>query len=394
MRILYVYQFFRTPTEGGILRSFYLATALAEAGHRVDVITSHNAGQYEKKSIDGLTVHYLPVAYDQRHGFGRRVISYLSFALLALGFALRQRDVGRVYAASVPLTVGLTALGMKTLRGVPYFFEVGDLWPQTPIEMGMIKNGFLKKALFAFERLVYRRAERIVALSPGIQAAIETRGGAGKTVCLPNLADCDFFRPGPKTPTLERRYATTGKLVVTYFGAMGRVVGLEALIDAARFCQSRSDRVLFLLVGDGSERSYLQRLAADCGLTNLRFLDPVGKTKLRELLHVTDLAYISFLPLPVLQTNSPNKLFDALAAGKPVLMNLRGWHTGLLEAEGAGWYVPPDQPEAFWNRMEVLLACPMTLEAAGIRARHLAETRFSRTQLSAQFVAWFDEKMP
>ncbi|MBC7892314.1 MAG: glycosyltransferase family 4 protein [Sphingobacteriaceae bacterium] len=394
MRILYVYQFFRTPAEGGILRAYYLATALAEAGHRVDIITSHTSTRYEKKCLDGLTVHYLPVAYDQRYGFARRVVSYLKFALLALGFALRQQDVERVYAASVPLTVGLVALGMNTLRGVPYFFEVGDLWPQTPIEMGMIKNGLLKKVLFAFERLVYRRAERIVALSPGIQASIESRGGAGKTVCLPNLADCDFFRPGPKIPEFERRYATTGKLVVTYFGAMGRVVGLEALIDAARFCQSRSDRVLFLLVGDGSERPGLQRLVADCGLTNLRFLDPVGKTKLRDLLNVTDLAYVSFLPLPVLQTNSPNKLFDALAAGKPLVMNLRGWHTDRLEAEGAGWYVPPDQPEAFWNRMEAFLQNPAALAAAGCRARHLAETRFSRTQLSAQFLAWFDEKAP
>lgn len=394
MRILYVYQFFRTPAEGGILRSYYLATALAEVGHRVEIITSHNSGQYEKKSLDGLTVHYLPVAYDQRHGFGRRVISYLKFALMALGFALRQRGVGRVYAASVPLTVGVTALGMKILRGVPYFFEVGDLWPQTPIEMGVIKNEILKKALFAFERLVYRRAERIVALSPGIQTSIETRGGAGKTGYLPNLADCNFFRPGPKKSELERRYATNGKLVVTYFGSMGQVVGLEALIDAARFCQSRSDRVLFLLVGDGSERPDLQRLAADYGLTNLRFLDPVGKTELRELLNVTDLAYVSFLPLPVLQTNSPNKLFDALAAGKPVVMNLRGWHTNWLEAEGAGWYVPPDQPEAFWHRMEAILQNPAALAAAGCRARHLAETQFSRTRLSAQFVAWFVENRP
>ncbi len=391
MKILYLYQFFKTPDEGGILRSYYLATALAEAGHDVTVLTSHQQAGFREVRVNGFTVQYLPVAYNQRFGFGRRVFAYLNFAVLALGYGLRLRKIDRVYAASVPLTVGLAALGLKALRGIPYFFEVGDLWPQTPIEMGMIRNFWLKKGLYAFERAVYRNAARIVALSPTMQPYIERHGGAGKTVCLPNLADCDFFNPTPKTPALEARFNTGGRFVVTYFGAMGRVVGLDALLEVARFCQPKTDSLLFLLVGDGSERPCLRQRTADYGLTNLRFLDPLDKPTLRDVLSVTDLVYVSFLPLPVLQTNCPNKLFDALAAGKPVLTNLPGWHTDLLETHRCGWYAPPDQPERAWQTLQRLLSDPERLAACGQRARHLAETHFARTLLSGRFVALFEE---
>lgn len=392
MNILYLYQFFRTPDEGGILRSYYLATALAEAGHEVTVLTTHQDRNVRTTVVNGFTVRYLPVAYAQRFGFTRRVFSYLKFAVWALLHALRLPRPDRVYAASVPLTVGLTALGLRALRGVPYAVEVGDLWPQTPVELGVIRNRFLKKALEAFEKRVYRNAETVVAVSPTMRTFIEARGGAGKTACLPNLADCAFFRPEPKRPDLQARFGTGGRFVVTYFGAMGRVVGLEALLGLARFCQGRSENVLFLLAGEGAEKPRLQRLAA--GLTNLRFLEPVNKNGLGELLNVTDLAYVSFLPLPVLQTNSPNKLADALAAGKPVLTNLPGWHADLLVAHGAGWYAPPDAPETAWEILRSLLADPGKLALAGASARHLAEREFDRRLLGTRFAALFDENAP
>lgn len=392
MKILYLYQFFRTPDEGGILRSYYLATALAERGHEVTLLTTHQGRGVRKTAVDGFTVHALPVAYAQRFGFARRVFSYLKFAVWAFFHALRLPRPDRVYAASVPLTVGLTALGLRALRGVPYWFEVGDLWPQTPAELGVIRNRFLRKTLESFEKRVYRKAETIVAVSPAMQAVIETRGGAGKTACLPNLADCDFFRPEPKKPVLEARFGTEGRFVVTYFGAMGRIVGLEALLAVARFCQAKTDKILFLLVGDGSEKPGLQRLAA--GLTNLRFLEPDNKTTLRDLLNVTDVVYVSFLPLPVLQTNSPNKLADALAAGRPVLMNLPGWHADLLLAQGAGWYAPPGSPESAWKILDSLLVNPDSLALAGNRARQLAEREFDRRALSLRFVTLFSETAP
>jgi glycosyltransferase involved in cell wall biosynthesis len=393
MKILYLYQFFRTPDEGGILRAYYLATALAEAGHEVTVLTAHPRRGVPERRVNGFTVRYLPVAYDQRFGFGRRVFAYLKFAGLAFLYARRMPRIDCVYAASVPLTVGLTALGLKALRGTPYFFEVGDLWPQTPVEMGVIRSGFLKKTLYGFEAWVYRRAETVVAVSPTMQAVIEKRGGAGKTVILPNLADCQFFRPAPKSPALESRFGTENRFVVTYFGAMGRVVGLEALLDLARYCAAKTERIRFLLVGDGSERPRLRRLATEYGLPNLRFLDPLDKNGLREVLAVTDVAYVSFLPLPVLQTNCPNKLVDALAAGKPVLTNLPGWHADLLRRYGCGWYAPADQPGQGWQVLEPLLRSPTRLADCGRQARRLAETEFDRRLLGPRFAALFGEKV-
>lgn len=392
MKILYVYQFFKTPDEGGIIRSYYLAKALSGAGHEVIVLTSHPGSGYVQKQIEGLSVHYLPVAYDQRYGFARRIYAYLKFALLALTYA-RRLEVQRVYAASVPLTVGIVALGMKWWRGIPFFFEVGDLWPQTPIEMGVIRNIFLKKLLFAFEKKIYREANTVVALSPAIREYIEQRGGAGKTRYLPNIADCSFFQLEVKKSQLQRKYGVEGKKVVTYFGSIGRVVNLETLIQAARFVQDQNeeiaDQVVFLIVGTGSELPRLRQLAAERTLTNVRFLGHVDKYTLREILNVTDAVYISFLPLPVLETNSPNKLFDALAAGKPCIMNLRGWHTDLLEQHRCGWYAHPDRPAEFWAKLRPFLLEPARLSAYGYRARQLAEAQFSRQELSRRFVALF-----
>ncbi|MCY7351110.1 MAG: glycosyltransferase family 4 protein [Cytophagaceae bacterium] len=392
MRILYVYQFFKTPDEGGIIRSYYLAKALTDAGHDVTVLTSHNGKTLEQKRIDGLTVHYLPVAYEQSYGFMRRIYAYLKFALTGLIYA-RRLNAQRLYVASVPLTIGLLALGMKWLRKTPYFFEVGDLWPQTPIEMGIIRNRLTKKLLYAFEQKLYREADTIVALSPTIQTYIEQRGGAGKTRCLPNIADCSFFQFEAKKPHLECKYNVEQKKVVTYFGSIGKVVNLETLIQAAHFVQNQdeeiADQVIFLIVGTGSELPRLRQLAAERALTNLRFLGHVDKYTLREILNVTDAVYISFLPLPVLETNSPNKLFDALAAGKPCIMNLRGWHTDLLEQHRCGWYAPPDQPAEFWAKLRPFLLEPSRLNAYGYRARQLAEAQFSRQELSRHFVALF-----
>lgn len=386
-KILYVYQFFKTPAEGGIIRSYYLSSALVEEGYAVEVITSHNGASYLRKEIDGITVHYVPLRYEQSFGTLRRLYVYSVFVAKAIRCALSVKGVRICYVASVPLTVGFIGLAMKWVRQVPYYFEVGDLWPLTPIQMGYFRNRFLQRMLYGLEEYFYRHADKIVALSPAIQTNIQQRiADPEKVVCIPNIADCEFFYPETKDVNRVREWGLEGKTVVTYFGSVGKVVRLEALIRIAQ--AGRNDPgVRFLVAGEGSELERLKQEAA--GLDNIRFLGHLGKEELKQVLNVTDIVYLSYLSVPALETNSPNKLFESLAAGKLCVINIRGWHCDLIEEEGCGFYADPSSPACFFERLQPYRDDPGRLRAASERARQLAETRFSRRQLSGEFAALF-----
>lgn len=389
-KIVYVYQFFKTPEQGGIIRSYYLSRALADAGYEVEIITSHNENAYEVKQVEGLTVHYLPLHYQQDYGTLRRLYVYLAFVIKALVCALRIKRVHRCYIASVPLSVGFIGLAMKWLRGIPYYFEVGDLWPRTPIEMGYFKNRWLQKLLYRLEHLFYQQAEKIIGLSPAIQSDIAQRVNR-PVAYISNIADCEFYQPQDKNPALQHRWNTKGQTVITYFGSLGKVVALDALLDIARVAQNRKD-LRFLIVGAGSELAHLKQKAH--GLHQVEFVGHVNKTELRDILSITDVAYLSYLNVPALGTNAPNKLFEALAAGKLCVINIRGWHCEMIEKEGCGFYADQTRPQEFLDKLEVYLQQPQALQQAREKARRLAETHFSRQKLAAEFVALFDVEEP
>ncbi|PQA54123.1 glycosyltransferase family 4 protein [Siphonobacter curvatus] len=386
-KIIYIYQFFKTPAEGGIIRSYYLSKALADAGFEVEVITTHNEKTYQRKQIEGLTVHYLPLHYEQRYGTLRRLYVYAAFVLKAIFCALRIKNVQTCYVASVPLSVGFIGLAMKWFRGIPYYFEVGDLWPLTPIQMGYFKNKLLQKVLYGLEHLFYEQAEKVIGLSPAIQQNIQQRiDTPSKVYSIPNIADCEFYQPHPKKGLLEDRWQVRGKTVVTYFGSVGKAMDLDALIDIAQYGSNRRE-VAFLIAGTGSELARLKQRAV--GLTNIQFLGHLNKGQLLEVLNVTDVAYLSYLDIPALWTNSPNKLFDALAAGKLIVMNIGGWHCDLMEQEGCGFYADPLKPAEFFEKLEPYIHQPERLRRASQQARHLAETQFSRQKLGAELLDLF-----
>ena len=222
-----LHQHFKTPSGGGAIRSYYLARALVDRGHRVVIITTHNEKKRRTANVDGLEVLYLPIPYDNRFGFYRRAWSFIRYVKATFGAVSEFKDFEKCYAISAPLTVGLSARWIKFRYGIPYFFEVGDLWPDAPIEMGILKNSLLKIIFFRLERSIYQHASLIVALSPEIQQVIEQRVSGKKVVWISNMADCEFFLPEAKDSSLEERFHVKGKFVVSYMGAMGEANGLD-----------------------------------------------------------------------------------------------------------------------------------------------------------------------
>ena len=372
--ILYIHQYFKTPGEGGAIRSYHIAGALTARGMRVEMITAHNGPVYEKKVVDGIHVHYLPVPYSNAFSFRRRVYAFLKFAYLAAKLAAQLPAADLCYATSTPLTVGLVALRLKKIRQIPYIFEVRDLWPEAPIQLKIIKSPIMKGLLRKLEKTIYRQARAIIALSPAIETEIRKTVPDHEIHTIPNMADTEFFSNCNKNRKLGDPF------VISYFGAFGKANHLEYLLDIAAECQKASLPVQFVLAGEGAEKKMLEEKAAT--MKNVRFLPFQNREGIRSLMKETDACFVSFLNNPILETNSPNKFFDALAAGKPCIVNTRGWLADLVKEWQCGFYADPDKPQAFPELIKPYIHDEKLLKSHGENALRLAEAGFSKTSLT------------
>lgn len=385
MKVLLLHQHFNTPEKGGAIRSYYLATALAAKGIQVTIITAHNEKTYRKEIMEGIEVHYLPVAYNNRFGFIARSNAFLKYVNGAVKLASQFRDVDYCYAISVPLTVGLAAMWIKMRYKIRYIFEVGDLWPEAPIQLGFINNFVFAHALYALEKRIYKSAHAVVALSPSIKSDIEKKV-PGKTVHLiPNMADCDFYKPEAKDPALENQYGVAGKLVVSYIGAIGVANGLDSFLECVNASRKAQLPVHFFMCGDGAELDRLKNHAQTLGLVNLTFLDFRNRDGVKQLLNITDAAFISFKQVPILETGSPNKFFDGLAAGKLIILNFGGWLKQEIESTQCGFYYNPQHPNEFVKKLSAYLYEGGLLESAQTASRKLGVEKYSREKLSEEF---------
>jgi glycosyltransferase involved in cell wall biosynthesis len=389
VKILILHHHFKTPQSGGAIRSYYLAKALVEKGHRTVVITTHNQSNYKKEDLEGIEVHYLPIAYDNRFHFYQRIRSFIDYLLKSVSLAKNFKDFDYCYAISVPLTIGIAAIRIKRKYGIPFIFEVGDLWPDAPIQMGFVNNFFLKQYLFALEKKIYQKAESIVALSPSIKASIQKKSPIKTVHIIPNMADTQFYKPEPKISEFEKRYQVQGKFVVSYIGALGLANGLDYFIECARASQKADLPVHFILCGDGAMRDYLISTSEKLQLNNLTIIPFQDRDGVQELMNITDASFICYKPFPVLETGSPNKYFDGLAAGKLIMINFGGWIRKEIEDECCGFYIDPNQPSVFAKSISPFLQNSQQLKAYQVAARTLAERKYSRIELSNRFAALF-----
>lgn len=385
MKILYLHQYFRTPEEGGALRSWYLSKALAEAGHEVTLITSHNHQDCINRKINGVDVIYLPIRYNQKFGVFRRLKSFFVFAKEAYKTALHiPADI--CFATSTPLTIGWTALKLKQKKELPFFFEVRDLWPEVPIELGIIKDPLSKYFTRKLELKIYKEAEKIIALSPGIADSVKQVAPEKPVFLIPNMSDADYFKPSTKNFDAD----TGNVFTICYTGALGQANGLDSLLEFAKEVQKRKLNVKFILSGTGSHDNYLRKRAENERLTNVSFTGHLSKEAVAKLLEEADASYISYADYHILSTSSPNKLFDGLAAGNICISNTGGWIKDLIEQNHCGFYYKPDQPGQAADKIQDLLQNPQQIKILKLNARKLAESTFSVNALSSEFVSLFN----
>jgi len=380
LNILYIHQYFKIPSEGGAIRSYYIAKGMLERDHQVQMITSHNQKNYVKKDIEGITVHYLPVKYSNHFGFFRRIYAFLLFAHKAYYLGRKFDNIDLVYATSTPLTVVLTALRLKQKKQIPFVFEIRDLWPEAPIRLKELRNVLIKTLSRKLEIKAYRKASKIIALSPGIYEYVSNLVPDKSIYLCPNFSDCTFFeKTDRKNTTLLEKHRIGNAFVISYFGAIGKINALEYFLDLIKVTEDHKMDIRFFIIGDGAMLSRLRRLAVKRNLKTIEFLPHMDKFGLKEYLSISDAAYISFINNPVMKLNSPNKFFDALASGKMVITNTKGWIHDLVIKNECGFYADPENPEEIVSMIKPFLV-ESRLRQQQDNARKLAEKLFDKDE--------------
>jgi len=362
MKILLIHQYYKTPQTGGAIRSYYIAKYLVSQGHEVSVITAYNEKEYSLKKEEGILVHYLPIYYTNHLSFFSRMHAFVRYVWQARKLLKKIDKPDINYVISTPLTTGLIAIYAKRKYGIPYIFEVGDLWPEAPIQLGVLKNSILKNLARKLEKRIYKQAREIIGLSPDIAKNIEKKTGK-KAHVITNFADTTFF-----TPSDPR----SDEFIIGYVGTIGLANHLEYLLQVAEV-SATNPKIKFVIMGSGAQLEKIKKEARHKKLTNIEFVNPGDKQAAKNVIEQLSAMFISFKNVPVLATGSPNKFFDALAAGKLTIINFEGWIKELVEAHACGFYYPPDKPEEFLIKLQPYLDELHKLKNAQNNARALAE---------------------
>lgn len=391
MKILYIHQYFITPDEPGGTRSYWFAKELLANGHQVSMLTSRNKQKnlVEKKIIEGIEVIYVKNPYSNDMSILSRLWSFFRFMILSTWLGLRQKNVDLIYATSTPLSIGIPALLIKIFNKTPFIFEVRDLWPEVPIQMGAIKNSLVVKLLNWFEKTIYDSASHIVALSPGMRDGVVKTGIApSKVTMIPNMAKKDEFFERAKNWEVARTFGiNTNHFNVVHFGAMGIANGLEYVIKAAKVLKDwQISTIDFIFLGEGKTEPELKKKSEQEQLSNVKFLGKHPMKTVSEIVNLCDCSLVSFSDIPILYTNSPNKLFDSLSAGKPLVVNSAGWTKDMVEEHDCGVYVDPQKPEDLAKMLLKMVENPEWLRKMSTNSRRLAEEVYDKTILCKNFV--------
>lgn len=395
MHILLIHQAFAALDEPGGTRHHELARFLVSKGHRVTVIASPvsyltgtaSAGKTENEP--GITI-LRPRVYAALHkSFFHRLLAFFSFAWASLwaGWGVRAVDV--VWGTSPPIFQGWTAWLLARAKGARFLFEVRDLWPDFAVAVGVLKNPLLIALSRWLERFLYTHADRVMVNSPGYVQHVLARG-ARQVELIPNGADPEMFAPFDTGSAFRAAHHLQNKFVVLYAGAHGLSNDLEVVLEAARLLAHRRE-IHFVLLGDGKEKPNLQARAREWGLKNLTFLPPVPKSEMRAALAAADACLAILKPLEEYKTTYPNKVFDYMAAGRPVLLVIDGVIRAVVEAAGCGLFSPPGDPQALAGAVLELASNRDAALKMGLAGRAYLEQHFSRRVLAERLEALLRE---
>jgi glycosyltransferase involved in cell wall biosynthesis len=401
MHILLIHQAFATLNEPGGTRHHEFARYLAGNHHRVTIIASpvsYLTGRSAQKRIAWVeTQEDIPgiivlraYTYPALHrSFIHRVISFLSFMISSFFIGLKVRDIDLVWGTSPPIFQSLTAWILARLKRISFVFEVRDLWPAFAVAVGILQNSLLIKASEWLEGFLYRHADQVIVNSPGFISHVQAKG-AEHVELIPNGAEVSMFDPQARGENFRQKQGFDDKYVALYAGAHGMSNDLGVVLEAAELLKDRDD-ILLVLLGDGKEKPNLLERAQELALNNLQFLPPVPKVAMPEVLAAADACIAILKPITMYSTVYPNKVFDYMAAGRPIVLAIEGVIREILEEARAGITIPPGDPKALADAISSLVDNPQEAIAMGRRGYAYVKAHFDRPVQAKKLGALFEK---
>ncbi len=393
MKILYFYQYFSTPKGAWGTRAYEFARRWVDAGHKVTVVTSvydksdlKPEGLLTTLDVDGIEVKIINVKLSNKHNPLFRAWTFLIYAIIASWYALfLPADI--VVASSGPITVGLPGLIARLLRRRPFVFEVRDLFSEGLEQMGLVNNRWTLKSIRFTESIFYRFSDVVVALSPSMAEWIVRDYNPKRVEVIPNAADNELFAKKLKVPEVFG----SDKKAFVFTGTIGTANNCEQLIDAAVVLNERGiSDVDIYLIGDGKEKADLQDKANQLGLQNIHFVSLMPKEELVAWLQHARASLLILQDIPVFETVSPNKFFDSLAAGLPVIQTTQGWIKDVIEENRCGFTVDSQKSDSLVNHIITLAQDEDVYEQMSMNAADLGK-KYDRSLLSQQYIELLTE---
>jgi glycosyltransferase involved in cell wall biosynthesis len=395
MHILIIHQAFASINEPGGTRHHEFARLLTACGHKVTVVASRisyitGSDTHQANSeMEGVTILRAAV-YDAHHkSFIHRVFAFFSFMLSSFWIGLGVKNVDLVWGTSPPIFQGVTAWALARIKGAKFLFEVRDLWPQFAIAVGVLKNPILIFLSEWLERFLYKHADRVMVNSPGFLQPVTSRG-AKRVELIPNGADPSMFDPNDDGATFRQSNKLENKFIVLYAGAHGMSNDLNVVLDSASLLASEKN-IQIVFLGDGKEKPALMAHAKAMDLSNVSFLPSVPKAEMASALAGADACIAILKPLEEYKTTYPNKVFDYMAAGRPVVLAIDGVIRDVVEAADCGIFAAPGNAEEIAEAIRKLAADAKQSRAMGLRGRKYLEENFSRAVIGEKLVRLLEE---
>jgi colanic acid biosynthesis glycosyl transferase WcaI len=399
MKFLILTQYFPPEIGGAQTRLRSTAVELKRLGHEVEVVTAlpnyprgkfypgYERCVYRREDFEGITVRRVWL-YPALGGGVQRMLNYVSFTFMSLLGLLLSDKPDFIFVESPPLFLSLPAFAVGLIWGVPFIFNVADLWPDIVVEGGFLKDGFVIRLMKRLEQWSYRRAEYVNVVTEGMRATLirDKQVPSDKILFLPNGADTVHYESRAADADLKNRLALSGKKIILWAGTLGNAHGLNHVLDAATFLESEPD-IHFLFVGDGSAKINLVLQSRRLNLHNVTFLDPVAIDLLPPYYSIAICGLVSLLPIPLYDGARPSKIFPILASGKPVLFVGKGETAQLIEEARAGLVVAPEDPQALANAILHLVNHPDAAQEMGRNGRLFVEANYRWSTLISNWVA-------
>lgn len=393
MHVLLIHQAFVSPDDAGGTRHYELARRFVDGGQQFSIVASDLSYLSGKKcaadarvqDFDGVKVRRAWTYSALHTSFIWRVVSFLSFMVTSVWAALKVKNVDLVIGTSPPIFQAVSAWVISVVKWRPFLLEIRDLWPEFAVDMGVLKNPILIWLARRLERFLYARANHLLVNSPAYRDYLINLGiPASKISFIANGVDPDMFHVQKTVGGLRQEYHLQDKYIVTYAGAMGMANNLEVVLEAATMLNDLPD-VHFLMVGDGKDRAKLQDLAKQMNVKNVTFTGSRPKSQMPEVLAESDVCLAVLRDIPMFRTTYPNKVFDYMAAARPVVLAIDGVIRQVIEAADGGIPVPPGNPKAMADAVRTLFSNRPRSEEMGRQAREYVIKFFDRNQQALQF---------